>query len=89
MLFNYMSTPQKSFWTLYQLQKYPIRALNQVKINWRNIENKSFSSTWVDPKIVVERYSNLTISPLGPQKDKIDPKIKSNSNVRIRGIIEN
>ena len=28
-------------------------------------------------------------SPLGPQKDKNDPKIKSNSNVRIQGIIEN
>ena len=28
-------------------------------------------------------------SPLGPQKDKNNPKIKSNSNVRIQGIIEN
>ena len=27
--------------------------------------------------------------PLWPQKDKNDPKIKSNSNVRIQGIIEN
>ena len=28
-------------------------------------------------------------SPLGPKKDNNDPKIKSNSNVRIQGIIEN
>ena len=27
-------------------------------------------------------------SPLGPQKDKNDPKTKLNSNVRIQGIIE-
>ena len=46
-----------------------------IKID-RNIQNKSCSTTWVDPKTVVEPYS----SPLGPQKDK---------NVRIQGIIEN
>ena len=34
-------------------------------------------------------YSNHKTSPWGPQKDKNDPKIKSNSNVTIQGIIEN
>ena len=33
--------------------------------------------------------SDPQTSPMGPQKDKIDPKIKSNLNVRIQGIIEN
>ena len=33
--------------------------------------------------------SDPQTSPLGPQKDKNDPKIKPNSNVRIQGIIEN
>ena len=32
---------------------------------------------------------NLKNSPLRPQKVKNDPKIKSNSNVRIKEIIEN
>ena len=41
------------------------------------------------PKTFVELYSDPQTSLLGPQKDKNDPKIKSNSNVRIQGIIEN
>ena len=36
-----------------------------------------------------EPYSNPKNTPLGPQKFKNDPKIKSNSKVRIEGIIEN
>ena len=36
-----------------------------------------------------EPYSDPQTSPLGPQKDKDDPKIKSNLYVRIQGIIEN
>ena len=35
------------------------------------------------PKTVVEPYPNPKNSPLGPQKAKKDPKIKSKSNVRI------
>ena len=38
---------------------------------------------------VVEPYSDPQTSPLWPQKDKNYPKIKSNSNVRIEGIMEN
>ena len=38
---------------------------------------------------VVELYSDSQTSELEPKKDKNDPKIKSNSNVRIQGIIEN
>ena len=41
------------------------------------------------PKTVVEPYPNPRNSPLGPQKVKNDPKIKSKSNVRIEGNIEN
>ena len=40
-------------------------------------------------KTGVEPYSDPQTSPLGPQKDKNDPKIKVNLNVRIQGIIEN
>ena len=40
-----------------------------------------------DLKTVVEPYSDHKTSPLGPQKDKNDPKIKSNSNVTIQGIV--
>ena len=36
-----------------------------------------------DPKTVFEPYRNPKNSPLGPQKVKNDPKIKSKSNVRI------
>ena len=41
------------------------------------------------PKIVFKPYPNPKNSALGLQKDKNDPKIKSNSNVTIQGIIEN
>ena len=40
------------------------------------------------PKTDIEPYSDSQTSPLGPQKDKNDPKIKSSLNVRIQGIIE-
>ena len=36
----------------------------------------------VDPKTVVESYTNLQKSPLRPQKVKNDLKIKSKSNFR-------
>ena len=55
----------------------------------KNKENESCSTTWIDPETVVEPYSDPQTSPLGPQKDKDDPKIKSNLYVRIQGIIEN
>ena len=47
------------------------------------LENKSYQSILGDPKTVFEPYPNLKNSPLGPQKVKNDPKIKSKSNVRI------
>ena len=37
-----------------------------------NIENESFSTTWIDPKTVFEPYPNRKNSPLGPQKIKYD-----------------
>ena len=54
-----------------------------------NIENESVSTTWVDPKTVGEPYCDPQTSPLGSQKDKNNPKIKSNSKVTIQEIIEN
>ena len=53
------------------------------------IENKSCSTTWVDPKKVFESFPKPKNSPLGHQKVKNDPKIKSKSNVRIEGNIKN
>ena len=41
-----------------------------------------------DPKTVFEPHIEPKNSPLGLQKDKNAPKIKSNLNVRIQGIIE-
>ena len=40
------------------------------------------------PKQLLNPTPTAQTSPFGPQKDKNGPKIKSNSNVRIQGIIE-
>ena len=40
-----------------------------------NIEKKSCSTTWVDPKRVFKPYQNPKISPLGPQKVKKTQKL--------------
>ena len=68
----------------------PTKVKNNPKIksksNFRlegSIENKSLSTTWVDPKTIFKPSS------LGPQKVKNDPKIKSNSKNKIEGTIEN
>ena len=63
------------------------------------IGNESCSTTWVDPKTVVEPYSNpKTVvepysdhktSPLGSQKDKNDSKINSKSKITIEENMEN
>ena len=53
------------------------------------MKNKSCSATWVDQKNVFEPKRNPKNNPLGPKNGKNDPKIRSNSNVRIEGIIEN
>ena len=47
--------------------------------NIGSIENKSCSTTWLDPKKDFEPYPNPKSSPLGLQKVKNNPKIKSNS----------
>ena len=43
----------------------------------------------MDPKTVFEPYPKPKNSPLGPQKVKNKPKIKSKSNIKIVGDIEN
>ena len=55
----------------------------------RSIENESCSTTWVDPKTVVETYPNPKNSPLGHQKFKINHNIKTESKVTIEKYIEN
>ena len=67
---------------------HKIKSKSNVRIQG-NIEDESWSTTWVDLKTVVEPYSDHKANPLGPQKDKNDSKIKSKSNVTIQGIIEN
>ena len=54
----------------------------------RTIENKSCSTTGVDPKIFLSPTPIQKHSPLGPQKLKNDTKVKSKSKVRIEGTIE-
>ena len=79
-----------------------IKLKSKVRIE-ETIENKSYSTTWVDPKTVLKLYLNPKNSSVGPKKIKNDsknsllglqkvkncPKIKSNSKVRIEEIIEN
>ena len=48
-----------------------------------------FESIRVDPKTAFDSYTNPKNSPLGPQKAKNYPKIRSTINVRIQGSIEN
>ena len=48
-----------------------------------NIENKSLSTSWLDPKTVFEPYPDSKNSSLGPLKLENDPKTKSKSKVRI------
>ena len=67
-------------------QKLSQNKMSELK---KNKEDERCSTTYVDPKTVVEPYSNPKNSPLGPQKVKNDPKIKSKSNVKTEGNIEN
>ena len=44
------------------------------------LENKSCSTTWVDPKTVFESLPDPKKSPLQPQKVKITPKLSQIQN---------
>ena len=67
-LFNYMRGPQNSCRTLPQPKNSPLgpkKVKNDPKIKSKskvrieiNIENESYSTTWVDPKTIVEPYHN-------------------------------
>ena len=50
-----------------------------------NIENENLSTSWVDPKIVLQPHIEPKNRALGPQTVKYDPKIKSKLNVRTDG----
>ena len=67
-----------------------IRSKSNVRIEG-NIENISCSTTQMDPRTVFKPYPNPNPknSPLGPHNVKNDRKIRSKSNVRIEGNIEN
>ena len=92
-------TPKQFFDTTPTTKNSPLmpqKVKNDAKIKSKsnlgiegNIEKESCSTTPVDPKTVVQPYTDLQTRPLGPQKDRIDHKIESNSNLRIQGIIEN
>ena len=57
---------------------YSQSIINQISKLAKNIENESCSTTWVDPKTVVEPYPNPKNSPLGPQKVKLIQKLSQN-----------
>ena len=60
-----------------KLKKDPkINSKSKVKIEG-TVENKSCSTTWLDPKTFLEPYSDPKISPSGPQKVKKN-RIKEN-----------
>ena len=54
-----------------------------------NIENESFSTTWVDPKQCLNPSQTPKKWPVKARKRKKWPKIKSKSNVRIERKEEN
>ena len=56
-----------------------IKSRSKVRIEG-TIENKSFSASWVGPKLVFEPSPDPKNSPLWLQKIKNDPKIQSSSN---------
>ena len=53
------------------------------------LRKQKLQSIRVNPKTAFEPYPNPKNSPLGPQKAKNYPKIRSTINVRIQGSIEN
>ena len=65
-----MSRLQNSIWTLHQncsleakkVKNYPIIKLKSNVRTERNKENESCSTTWEDPKTVVEPYPNPKIA---------------------------
>ena len=71
--------PQHQKQSIRDKKKSKIKLKSKVRVE-ENREDKSCSITWV-------QFLNPT--PLGPKKVKNNPKIKSNSKVRIERIIEN
>ena len=70
-----MSRPQNSPLGRQKVKNDPkINSKSNVRIE-RNIENESYSTTWVDPKTVAKPYSNPQSSPFGPHKTKMTPKL--------------
>ena len=83
-----MRRQQNSFWALPRppqknSKMTPKLSQNQKSEVTKTIERKIFTNTWVDPKTVLEPYQDPKNSPLGPEKLKNDPKIKSKPNVGI------
>ena len=82
-----MNRPQNSFRTLPRPKKvkdYPkIKSHSKVRSEGI-IEDKSYSTTWVDPKTAFEPYPNPKNSPLGPQKVKNDAKFIQNKKLELK-----
>ena len=81
-MFNYVSRPQNSCWTISRLQKNlsgPKNAKKDSKIKSKskvsieeNIEIQSYSTRWVDPKTVFE--PNPATPPKSGQNQKLELK---------------
>ena len=69
---------------------HPMRGPEKLdlQILWYNFVS-SVRSSYSHPDLLVIQHPNPENGPLGPQKVKNDPKIKSNWKVRIERIIEN
>ena len=57
--------------------------------NWRKHTKWKLNNCMSRPQNIDKPYSNPKYRPLGPQEVKNNPKIKSKSNIRIEGNIEN
>ena len=80
---NPTPTPKNSPCGSQKIKNDPkIKLKSNIRID-KNIQNESFSITWVDPKTVFEPFCNPKNSQLGLQKVENYPKIKSNTNVKI------
>ena len=61
---------------------HKIKSKSKVRIK-ENIENKSCSNTWVNPKTVFELYPDPKNSPFGPQKVKMTPKSSQDQKLEL------
>ena len=79
-----MSGPQNSPFGLQKDKNDPkIKSNLNVRIQGI-IQNESLSTTWVDPKTVLEPHIEPKNSPLGPRKSKMTPKSCQNQMSKLK-----